>query len=118
MFHLADRMGFEAPTLIQAQAIPVILSGKHVYDSLFICSFDLFVFEFLAIVSNFVACLFLSHYGKFSLVNAATGTGKTVAYLAPIIHHLQKYDPRIERSDGTFGMCFSVKTAVLPLLNM
>ncbi|KAG5546975.1 hypothetical protein RHGRI_012866 [Rhododendron griersonianum] len=64
---LRDRMGFEAPTLIQAQAIPVILSGKHV------------------------------------LVNAATGTGKTVAYLAPVIHHLQKYDPRIQRSDGTFG---------------
>lgn len=65
---LRDRMGFEAPTLIQAQAIPVILSGKHV------------------------------------LVNAATGTGKTVAYLAPIIHHLQKYDPRIQRSDGTFAL--------------
>lgn len=41
--------------------------------------------------------------GKFRLVNAATGTGKTIAYLAPIIHHLQKYDPRIERSAGTFG---------------
>ncbi|THG20215.1 hypothetical protein TEA_022687 [Camellia sinensis var. sinensis] len=37
------------------------------------------------------------------LVNAATGTGKTVVYLAPIIHHLQKYDPRIQRSHGTFG---------------
>ncbi|KAF5956478.1 hypothetical protein HYC85_003703 [Camellia sinensis] len=64
---LRDRMGFEFPTLIQAQAIPVILSGRHV------------------------------------LVNAATGTGKTVVYLAPIIHHLQKYDPRIQRSHGTFG---------------
>lgn len=40
---------------------------------------------------------------KFRLVNAATGTGKTIAYLAPIIHHLQSYDKRIERSDGTFG---------------
>ena len=37
------------------------------------------------------------------LVNAATGTGKTIAYLAPIIHHLHQYDPRIERSAGTFG---------------
>lgn len=37
------------------------------------------------------------------LVNAATGTGKTVAYLAPVIHQLQKCDPRIQRSDGTFG---------------
>ncbi|KAI4335177.1 hypothetical protein L6164_013847 [Bauhinia variegata] len=65
---LRERMGFEVPTLVQAQAIPVILSGRHV------------------------------------LVNAATGTGKTVAYLAPIIHHLQNYDHRIERSDGTFAL--------------
>ncbi|XP_023895181.2 DEAD-box ATP-dependent RNA helicase 17 isoform X1 [Quercus suber] len=65
---LRDRMGFEAPTLVQAQAIPVILSGRHV------------------------------------LVNAATGTGKTIAYLAPIIHHLQGKQPRIQRSDGTFAL--------------
>uniref|UniRef100_A0A7N0VB94 ATP-dependent RNA helicase n=2 Tax=Kalanchoe fedtschenkoi TaxID=63787 RepID=A0A7N0VB94_KALFE len=65
---LRERMGFEAPTLVQAQAIPVILAGRHV------------------------------------LVNAATGTGKTVTYLAPIIHHLHKYNPRIERSDGTFAL--------------
>lgn len=38
------------------------------------------------------------------LVNAATGTGKTVAYLAPVIHQLQKCDPRIQRSDGTFAL--------------
>ena len=37
-------------------------------------------------------------------MNVATGTGKTVAYLAPIIHMLQSYDERIERADGTFGM--------------
>ncbi|KAL3635381.1 hypothetical protein CASFOL_019928 [Castilleja foliolosa] len=36
------------------------------------------------------------------LVNAATGTGKTVAYLAPIIHLLQEYDQRVQRQDGTF----------------
>uniref|UniRef100_A0A5B7B7I0 ATP-dependent RNA helicase n=1 Tax=Davidia involucrata TaxID=16924 RepID=A0A5B7B7I0_DAVIN len=65
---LRERMGFEVPTLIQAQAIPVILSGQHV------------------------------------LVNAATGTGKTVTYLAPIIHHLQNYKSRIQRSDGTFAL--------------
>ena len=40
-------------------------------------------------------------------MNAATGTGKTLAYLAPVIHHLQKYEPKIDRSDGTFGMSFS-----------
>ncbi|KAB1199912.1 DEAD-box ATP-dependent RNA helicase 17 [Morella rubra] len=61
-------MNFEAPTLVQAQAIPVVLSGRHV------------------------------------LVNAATGTGKTVAYLAPIIHCLQGQEPRVERSDGTFAL--------------
>lgn len=65
---LKERLGFETPTHVQAQAIPVILSGRHV------------------------------------LVNAATGTGKTVAYLAPIIHHLQKYEPRIERAHGTFAL--------------
>ncbi|XP_009592636.1 DEAD-box ATP-dependent RNA helicase 17 isoform X1 [Nicotiana tomentosiformis] len=65
---LKERLGFEAPTLVQAQAIPVVLSGRHV------------------------------------LVNAATGTGKTVAYLAPVIHQLQKSDPRIQRTDGTFAL--------------
>nr|GLL23352.1 DEAD-box ATP-dependent RNA helicase 17 isoform X1 [Ipomoea trifida] len=65
---LKERLGFEVPTLVQAQAIPVILSGRHV------------------------------------LVNAATGTGKTVAYLAPVIHQLQKCEPRIQRSDGTFAL--------------
>jgi ATP-dependent RNA helicase DDX31/DBP7 len=63
-------MGFEAPTLVQAQAIPVILSGRDV------------------------------------LVNAPTGTGKTIAYLAPLIHHLQGHSPKVDRSHGTFGMCF------------
>ncbi|CAK7339990.1 unnamed protein product [Dovyalis caffra] len=65
---LQERLGFEAPTLVQAQAIPVILSGRH------------------------------------ALVNAATGTGKTVAYLAPIIHHLQSYTPKIDRDNGTFAL--------------
>ncbi|MBA0725970.1 hypothetical protein Golax_001828 [Gossypium laxum] len=68
---LQERLGFEAPTLVQAQAIPVILSGRHV------------------------------------LVNAETGSGKTIAYLAPIIHYLQGYNPRIERSHGTFGMFYA-----------
>lgn len=65
---LKERLGFEAPTRVQARTIPVVLSGRHV------------------------------------LVSAATGTGKTIAYLAPIVHHLQKRDPRIERSDGTFAL--------------
>ncbi|KAK7354571.1 hypothetical protein VNO80_20036 [Phaseolus coccineus] len=65
---LRERLGFEVPTQVQAQAIPVILSGRH------------------------------------ALVNAATGTGKTAAYLAPIVHHLQGYENRIQRSDGTFAL--------------
>ncbi|XP_010554723.1 PREDICTED: DEAD-box ATP-dependent RNA helicase 17 [Tarenaya hassleriana] len=65
---LRERMGFHAPTQVQAQAIPVILSGRD------------------------------------ALVNAATGTGKTVTYLAPIIHHLQSYSPKIDRSHGTFAL--------------
>ncbi|KAL0720346.1 hypothetical protein Bca4012_034945 [Brassica carinata] len=65
---LQERMGFEAPTHVQAQSIPVILSGRDV------------------------------------LVNAATGTGKTIAYLAPIIHHLQAHSPKVDRSHGTFAL--------------
>ncbi|XP_008460023.1 DEAD-box ATP-dependent RNA helicase 17 isoform X2 [Cucumis melo] len=71
---LRDKMGFEVPTLVQAQAIPAILSRRHV------------------------------------LVNAATGTGKTVAYLVPIIHHLQKSTRRTQRADGTFGISILVAT--------
>ncbi|XP_042379212.1 DEAD-box ATP-dependent RNA helicase 17-like [Zingiber officinale] len=66
--HLRDKMGFQVPTKIQAQAIPVVISGRH------------------------------------SLVNAATGTGKTIVYLAPIVHLLQTYEPRIQRSDGTYAL--------------
>lgn len=65
---LKERLGFEVPTSVQAQAIPAILSGRDV------------------------------------LVNAATGTGKTLAYLAPVIQHLHRIDPPIKRSDGTFAL--------------
>lgn len=82
-------MGFEVPTQVQAQAIPVILSGRHV------------------------------------LVNASTGSGKTVAYLAPVIHHLQSYNPRVQRSSGTFALvlvptrelCFQVHEILQKLLH-
>uniref|UniRef100_A0A0D9WBY3 ATP-dependent RNA helicase n=1 Tax=Leersia perrieri TaxID=77586 RepID=A0A0D9WBY3_9ORYZ len=66
--HLQDKMGFQAPTRIQSQAIPVAMSGQHM------------------------------------LVKAATGTGKTLAYLAPIVHLLQMREPRVERTDGTFAL--------------
>ncbi|KAL4392213.1 hypothetical protein AHAS_Ahas03G0322600 [Arachis hypogaea] len=78
-FLLIEKLGFEVPTLVQAQAIPVILAGRH------------------------------------ALINAATGTGKTVAYLAPLIHHLQNYDTCIQRSDGTFGNVVLVSTCELCL---
>lgn len=41
---------------------------------------------------------------KCRLVNAATGTGKTMVYLAPVVNHLLSFDKKISRSDGTFGM--------------
>ena len=31
LFWKIERMGFEVPTQVQAQVIPVILSGRHVY---------------------------------------------------------------------------------------
>ncbi|PNY08845.1 DEAD-box ATP-dependent RNA helicase 17-like protein, partial [Trifolium pratense] len=33
---LHERMGFEGPTLVQAQAIPVVLSGRHAYPFYFV----------------------------------------------------------------------------------
>ncbi|KAJ1298220.1 hypothetical protein BS78_01G437100 [Paspalum vaginatum] len=66
--HLQDKMSFQAPTRIQAQAIPVAMSGQHM------------------------------------LVKAATGTGKTLAYLAPIVHLLQMREPRVDRTHGTFAL--------------
>ncbi|CAN6346766.1 unnamed protein product [Urochloa humidicola] len=66
--HLQDKMGFQTPTRIQAQAIPVAMSGQHM------------------------------------LVKAATGTGKTLAYLAPIVHLLQMREPRVDRTHGTFAL--------------
>ncbi|CAK9214746.1 unnamed protein product [Sphagnum troendelagicum] len=43
--------------------------------------------------------------GRDVLVNAGTGTGKTMVYLAPIIHALQSYSsPRLTRNDGTLAL--------------
>jgi ATP-dependent RNA helicase DDX31/DBP7 len=98
-------LGFEAPTLVQAQAIPVILSGRHVYPSVFFSVF--FQFMYLILIQCFIYIYTHTHLTEikiYRLVNAATGTGKTVAYLAPIIHHLHSYPSRIDRENGTFGM--------------
>uniref|UniRef100_A0A452XMF6 DEAD/DEAH-box helicase domain-containing protein n=1 Tax=Aegilops tauschii subsp. strangulata TaxID=200361 RepID=A0A452XMF6_AEGTS len=76
-FSGVDKMGFQGPTRIQAQAIPVAMSGQHL------------------------------------LVKAATGTGKTLAYLAPIVHLLQMREPRVERTHGAFGNG-SLRSALIP----
>ncbi|KAJ1439956.1 P-loop containing nucleoside triphosphate hydrolase [Sesbania bispinosa] len=63
--------------------------------------------QFLLFSPGVMRILFISlDYVPFFvlLVNASTGTGKTIAYLAPIIHHLQNYENRIQRSDGTFAL--------------
>ena len=52
----------------------------------------------------FFIYIYLTEIKIYRLVNAATGTGKTVVYLAPIIHHLHSYPSRIDRENGTFGM--------------
>ncbi|MCO5601078.1 hypothetical protein L7F22_055197 [Adiantum nelumboides] len=50
------------------------------------------------------------------LVNAETGTGKTIVYLAPIVHKLQANMKKISRSDGTYGVrsCKTI-SASLPM---
>jgi ATP-dependent RNA helicase DDX31/DBP7 len=41
---------------------------------------------------------------KDALVNAPTGSGKTLSYLAPIINDLATIEPRISRADGTLAL--------------
>lgn len=70
-----DSMGFNTPTPIQGQAVPVILSGKDL------------------------------------IASAQTGTGKTAAYLLPVIHNL------IEQKTGldTFKCLILVPTRELAM---
>lgn len=48
---LQERMGFEAPTLVQAQSIPVILSGRDVYLFFFYSLLSMIVFVVVMFVS-------------------------------------------------------------------
>ena len=48
------------------------------------------------------------------LVHAGTGTGKTLVYLAPILHYLQAMVPRMQRADGTCGKHHSTFLISLP----
>ncbi|XP_072062213.1 DEAD-box ATP-dependent RNA helicase 17-like [Arachis hypogaea] len=72
---LREKLGFEVPTLVQAQAIPVILAGRH------------------------------------ALINAATGTGKTVAYLAPLIH--QFFSIYLSQTDNNYA-CLLLSLVLVP----
>jgi len=43
-------------------------------------------------------------HGNDALVNAPTGSGKTLSYLAPIMNDLATIQPRISRADGTLAL--------------
>lgn len=38
------------------------------------------------------------------MVQSMSGTGKTLAYVVPVLQRLIAWDPRISREQGTFGM--------------
>ncbi|KAF6003152.1 ATPdependent RNA helicase [Cyanidiococcus yangmingshanensis] len=76
--HIALRLGWQRPTHIQARAIPALLA--------------------LPLTPKNESVL-----PVWSL-RARTGTGKTAAYLLPIIHSLLQARPRIDRSNGTLAI--------------
>ncbi|GMH45990.1 hypothetical protein BSKO_13954 [Bryopsis sp. KO-2023] len=48
--------------------------------------------------------------GRDMLVGSGVGTGKTLGYLAPMVHQLQAHEPRISRGEGTFGIILGAST--------
>jgi ATP-dependent RNA helicase DDX31/DBP7 len=76
--HLALRLGWKRPTQIQERTIPSLVKPSLAWAR----DFSLPVWS----------------------LRARTGTGKTAAYLLPIIHGLLQARPRVDRSDGTVAM--------------
>lgn len=76
--HIALRLGWQRPTHIQERAIPALLA--------------------LPLTPRNESAL-----PVWSL-RARTGTGKTAAYLLPIIHSLLQARPRVDRSNGTLAI--------------
>eukprot|EP00271_Cylindrocystis_brebissonii_P007040 TRINITY_DN20152_c0_g1_i1.p1 TRINITY_DN20152_c0_g1~~TRINITY_DN20152_c0_g1_i1.p1 ORF type:complete len:1100 (-),score=220.58 TRINITY_DN20152_c0_g1_i1:9-3263(-) len=42
--------------------------------------------------------------GRDGLIQASTGSGKTLVYLLPLFHFLQAQEPKVSRSDGTYAL--------------
>lgn len=69
-YDVINKLGYERPTSIQAQAIPAIMSGRNVIGV------------------------------------AKTGSGKTMAFLLPMLRHIKDQKP-LESLDGPVGLIMS-----------
>ncbi len=80
---MIKHMGFEAPTPIQAQAVPVIMSG---------------------VLRSRLSVLISK--GRDMLGIAKTGSGKTLAFLLPLFRHVADQEP-VSANEVSFKWCFS-----------